>query len=61
MTNDSNNLETIDITPKWEAVVDLFLIILKPQCDFDTLQYVRRELKRIAVVIDETNDTIKGA
>jgi hypothetical protein len=48
MTNDTNNCEIIDITPTWEAAVRIYLHVLRPSCDSNTLDMVTEDLMRLA-------------
>ena len=53
--------ETIDVTPKWSAIVPLMIGVLKnPKADPEAKKFVEVELIRLAKIADEANEKIKA-
>ena len=53
--------ETIDITPKWSALVPLMIGVLKnPKADPEYRKFVEVELIRLAKIADEANKKVKN-
>ena len=52
--------ETIDVTPKWSALVPLMIGVLKnPKADPESIKFVEAELIRLAKIADEQNERAK--
>ena len=53
-------METIDITPKWSALIPIMAEILKnPKANNTAKQEVITELKRLAKIVDDQNEEAK--
>ncbi len=54
-------MRTIDITPKWEALIPVMVTILRnPQASSDSVRFVQDELIRIARAVDKQNEERKN-
>lgn len=50
-------MTTLDITPKWEAIMDPMLAVLQnPKADKEAKIVVRQELLRLARIVDNQNN-----
>jgi len=53
--------ETIDVTPKWSAIVPLMIGVLKnPKADPESRKFVEVELIRLAKIADKANEKVKN-
>ena len=52
--------ETIDVTPKWSAIVPLMIGVLKnPKADPESRKFVEVELIRLAKIADQAKERAK--
>jgi hypothetical protein len=57
---DSNFMETIDITPKWEHLIHVMIEVLQnPKASVDSKREIRAELVKMAKVMDQLNEEAK--
>ena len=53
-------MRTIDITPKWSAMIPLMIGVLKnPKADPESKKFVEAELTRLAEIADAQNQKAK--
>lgn len=53
--------ETIDVTPKWSALVPLMIGVLKnPKADPESRKFVEVELIRLAKIVDDQNERVNN-
>lgn len=54
--------ETIDITPKWSALIPVMVDVLKsPKANNTAKAEVTQELLRLAKIVDDRNEKLKMA
>ena len=54
--------ETIDITPKWSALIPVMVEVLKsPKANNTAKAEVAQELLRLAKIVDDQNEKVKMA
>jgi len=52
--------ETIDVTPKWSAIVPFMIGVLKnPKADPESRKFVEVELMRLAKIADQAKERAK--
>ena len=54
------DMKTIDMTPRWEALIPVMVTILRnPKASIDSVRFVQDELVRIARAVDKQNEEAK--
>ena len=54
-------MRTIDVTPKWSALVPLMIGVLKnPKADLESRKFVEVELMRLAKFADDKKEEAKN-
>jgi hypothetical protein len=55
-----HDMETIDITPKWEHLIHVMIEVLQnPKASVDSKREIRAELVKMAKVMDQLNEEAK--
>jgi hypothetical protein len=54
-------MQTIDITPKWEALIPVMVQVLRnPKAKSDSIRGITEELTRLAKIVDAQNEKNKN-